>query len=603
MSLQQSFPTKWNLSKLFKSDNDVEIMQEKKNVEDAFNSFINKWENNTEYLSNSLILKTALDEYEKLSCMYGSYSRESYYFSLRYYLDEQNAELKAKLNTILALSKNLDNRIQFFTHRIAKIKQEDQNKFLNDEVLRPYKHFLEILFLDAKYLLSEDVEKVLNLKSKTSYSNWVNMTSTFLSKETREVVDENGNTTTMSMEEILSLMNSKDKKVRDAAVVAFNSILEKYVEVGEIEVNSVLENKKIDDELRKVDRPDTLRHLADDIPSSVVDTLIESVTERFDISAKYYALKAQLYGVKKLAYHERNLEYGEVLKKYSYEDSVKLVNNVFEKLDPQFAEIFSSFVNDGLIDVFPQKGKRGGAFCAHQLITQPTYILLNHTDQLNDVLTLAHESGHGINNELIKLRQNALNFGTPTSTAEVASTFMEDFVLQELLLQANDEERLSLLMTKLNSDISTIFRQIAAYQFEYALHLEFRTKGYLPKEEIGKIFRKHMSAYMGDAVEQSTGSENWWLYWTHIRYFFYNYSYASGLLISKAMQASVKKDKTFVTNVKEFLSAGRAEPPTDIFNKLGIDISKKEFWLTGLKEVEALLEETTLLAKKLKKIT
>jgi len=221
---------------------------------------------------------------------------------------------------------------------------------------------------------------------------------------------------------------------------------------------------------------------------------------------------------------------------------------------------------------------------------------------LKDVETLAHELGHGINDELMKEKQNSINFGTPLSTAEVASTFVEDFVMDELMREADDETRLALMVTKLDSDISSIMRQIACYKFEQDLHKEFREKGHLSKDDIGKIFMKNMKDYMGDAVEQSPGSQNWWVYWSHIRSFFYVYSYSSGLLISKSLQASVKKDKKFIEKVKEFLSSGLSASPKDIFKKTGIDITDKGFWNNGLDEVESLLGETEKLAKKLGKI-
>ena len=397
-------------------------------------------------------------------------------------------------------------------------------------------------------------------------------------------------------------MNSKKKTVRNTAAAAFNDILRKHADVAEAEINSVLQNKKIDDELRGTPRPDALRHLADDIESEVVDALIDSVSRRFDIPARYYELKARLLKVKKLQYHERNVEYGEMAKRYPYPKSVDLVHTVMGKLDPQFADIFAGFVKNGQIDAYPKKGKDSGAFCIHHLMTQPTYILLNHTGKLHDVLTIAHELGHGINNELIREKQHALDFGTPTSTAEVASTFMEDFVLEEILRSADDELRLAIMMQKLNDDVSSIFRQVACYRFEQELHQEFRKKGYLSKEEIGAMFQKHMAAYMGAAVEQSTGSENWWVYWSHIRYFFYVYSYASGLLISKSLQNSVKQDPAFIIKVKEFLSAGLSDSPKNIFGRLGIDITDGSFWNRGLDEIERLLNETTRLAEELGKI-
>ncbi|MEK6871400.1 MAG: M3 family metallopeptidase, partial [Nanoarchaeota archaeon] len=311
---------------------------------------------------------------------------------------------------------------------------------------------------------------------------------------------------------------------------------------------------------------------------------------------------AKLFGVEKLEYHERNVAYDAVDKEYSYEKSLQLIYKVFNNLDKTFSTILQNFVENEQIDVYPKKGKTDGAFCAHFLKKQPVYILLNHTNNLRDVTTLAHELGHGINDELMKLEQHALNFDTTLSTAEVASTFMEDFVLQELMHDADEETALSICMTKLNDDISTIFRQVACYSFEQELHKVFRETGFVSKETIGKLFQKHMAAYMGECVEQSAGSENWWVYWGHIRRYFYNYSYAMGLLISKALQRNVKTDKNFIENVKQFLSAGTSQSPQDIFKAMNIDISQKSFWDEGIKEIETLLTETEKLANKLGKI-
>ena len=210
--------------------------------------------------------------------------------------------------------------------------------------------------------------------------------------------------------------------------------------------------------------------------------------------------------------------------------------------------------------------------------------------------------GHAIHSSYMKKNVNSLNFGTPLFTAEVPSTFMEDFVLQEILSKADDELRLSILMMKLNNDISTIFRQVACYKFELEIHEEFRKKGYLSKKEIGEIFSKHMKSYMGDSVELSEGCENWWVYWGHIRHFFYVYSYASGLLISKSLQKSTKNNPKFILKAKEFFSSGETKSQKEIFSKLGIDITDKLFWENGINEVEELLNETEKLAKKLKKI-
>jgi oligoendopeptidase F len=594
--------TVWNLKPLFENDDDPRMDERRRIVEQKSYEFITTWKERTDYLENPVILRQALDHYEAWKRLYGSDGDEGYYFWLRTQQNQNAPKLKAKFNKIEEFSKKIENDSQFFHLRIARIKPEIQKRFLNDDALTPYRHYLERIFVEARYHLSEPEEKILNLKSATSYSNWTKMTAGFLSKESRTVITEGGSRKSRTFTELLGLMNNTKRKVRASAAKAFNEILKYHVDSAEAEINSVLANKKTDDELRGALRPDTLRHLTDDIESEVVGALIDSVSKRFTISERYYELKAKLLNVRRLEYHERNMELSVVTKHYSYAKSVTLVHAALGKLDAQFADIFSGFLRNGQIDVYPRKGKDTGAFCIYHLLAQPTYILLNHTGKLHDVLTLAHELGHGINNELIRKKQHALDFGTPASTAEVASTFMEDFVLQEILREADDALRLAIMMQKLNDDVSSIFRQVACYRFEQELHSEFRKRGYLSKNEIGELFQKHMASYMGRFVEQSPGSENWWVYWNHIRYFFYVYSYASGLLISKSLQNSVKQERAFISRVKEFLSSGLSDSPKNIFLKLRIDIADRHFWNRGLDEVEKLLNETVLLAEKLGKI-
>lgn len=399
--------TVWNLKPLFDGDDDLEIKRKRKIVERESYKFINKWKNRNDYLENPIVLKKALDEYEKWQRFYGDDGAEGYYFRLRTSQDQNNPKLKAKFNQVQDFGKKIQNDIQFFELRLAKAPLKTQKEFLKSKHLKNYKHFLSRLFAEAKYLLSEPEEKILNLKSSTSYLNWVNMTSGFLSKEERKVVLKKGQKETKNFSEILSLLDSQNKKTRDSAAAAFNDILAKHADTAEAEINSIFADKKINDELRGFSMPDLSRHISDDIESNVVDALVDSVSSGFDIAGRFYKLKAALMGVKKLKYHERNVPYGKIDKKYYFNDAADLVYKVFKILDEKFADIFLGFINNGQIDVYPKKGKENGAFCFHNLISQPTYILLNYTDRLHDVITLAHELGHSINNEMIKENQNA----------------------------------------------------------------------------------------------------------------------------------------------------------------------------------------------------
>lgn len=592
----------WDLSPILSSESEEyinKIMNETRKVVTEFSS---KWKNNNDYLKDPNVLKNALDEYEYLIRNYSTDGGLSYYFSLKESIDQDNPSIKGWNNKLSLFENEMSNMLRFFTLSISMLQRDKQKIMLSSPKLKEYKHYLEILFNSAKYNLSEKEERIISIKYPLTYGNWVRMTESFISSETAKVLNEDEEEKETSFSEIMSLMNSTKKNVRDSAAKSFNIILKKYTKVAEHELNSILQNKQVEDVLRNVNRPDETRHVANDIESEIVDSMLKAVEKRFNISQRYYHLKAKLFNVRKLAYHERNVPYGKLNQKFTLDESIALIKKVFYNLHPSFAKTLSQYLDNGQIDAYPKKSKRGGAFCSHHRIIDPTYILLNHTNQLQDVLTFAHELGHGINNEFVKRNQNALHFGTPTSTAEIASTFMEDFVLEELSKKIkNKEELLSLYMMKLNDDVSSIFRQVACYRFEQELHSEFRKKGYLSYENIGSIFQKHMSDYMGKYVDQTKGSENWWVYWQHIRYYFYVYSYASGLLISKTLQSYVRKDNKYIEKVIIFLSTGYSEKPSKLFKNIGIDISNPTFWNTGLDEIEKLLIKTEDIYSTIKK--
>lgn len=593
--------TDWNLAALYQSFDDPEIEVEKKAIETAIDGFVSQWRDNPDYLEKPAELLKALDQYEQLNWHTGSSGKAGYYLWLSTELDQLDTELKAKFNKMIEFSERNSNKILFFGLNLAKVSAEKQAEFLAAPELQKYRHYLESLFAVAKYHLSEKEEKILSLMGQPAGAAWTRMTEEFLSSEEREITRA-GKKELLPFSTIISLITDTDKTVRDQAGAFVHEINAKYASIAEHELNAILLEKKIDDELRGLNRPDEGRHIGDDIDSSVVDAMLTAVEKQFTIAQDFYALKAQLLGQEKLAYHERGVEIGSLPDDYDAAKSVALVQKVLGELDPEFQEIFEMMLANGQLDFYPKKGKSGGAFCVMDLPSQPTFVLLNHTNKLRDVTTLAHEMGHAVNDEMMKKHQHALYCGTSLAIAEVASTFVEDFVLEEVASEAGDEHKLAILMMKLNDDISTIFRQVAAYRFEQQLHAAFRDKGYLSKTEIGALFQKNMAAYMGPAVTQDPGSENWWVYWSHFRRFFYVYSYASGLLISKALQNKVRADKKFVEKVKEFLSAGSSDSPKNIFAALGIDITDDAFWQLGLAEVENLLTEAKTLAKKLGKI-
>lgn len=597
--------TQWDLTKLISSEDPEFIENLKSQIESAWNEFIQKWEKNNDYLFDPSTLKVALDEYEALTVKYGIDGGLSYYFELKDALEQGNSNTKAQINKIEEFTSNLVNKIQFFSHRISKIDKADQQKFLESDELKEYKHFLERSFEESAYLLTEDQEKIVNLLSKPAKYNWTQMVESFLANDQERVLTEEGTYEKRPLALIGPMMDTKNENVRESAFKAILKIRSRWASIAENEINSILEYKRNSDLLRGFKTPEASRHLSDDIDSEVVNSMVESVTSKYSVIQDYFRFKAKILGKNKLKAQEAMLgiEYldktidSSRIKAFTLDQAVELVGSVMKSLDPEFENIYNDFFDEGRVDVFPKKGKVNGAFCASVHKNQPVYILLNFTGKMQDCLTLAHEMGHGINDVLMR-NQNELNYGTVLSTAEVASTFMEDFVWQKIYSEADDEQKFVLIMQKIEDDIGTIFMQVACYTFEQNLHQEFRKLGYLSKEMISTIFIDSFKPLYGNSVDFKKTKDKW-VSWTHIRSFFYVYSYASGLLISKSLQKSVKDNPDFINKVKDFLSAGTSQSPKDIFNNLGIDITKKEFWNNGLDEIEELIIQAKELAKKL----
>ena len=271
----------------------------------------------------------------------------------------------------------------------------------------------------------------------------------------------------------------------------------------------------------------------------------------------------------------------------------------FNEAHPDFGNYVEEMFTKGLVDVFPKKGKHGGAFCSSGT-NLPTYILLNHVDDFRSMTTLAHEMGHGIHAKYSKT-QRPIYEGHTIATAEVASTFFENLVFEEALKNISVKERMILLHDKISDDISTIFRQIACFNFENELHLTIRKEGFLSKDKIAELLNKHMKSYLGPIFDLKPEDGYFFVTWSHIRNFFYVYSYAFGQLISDTLYENYKKDKTKIKDVIKFLSAGASDSPENIFKKIGINPNKKLFE-TGLLRIKANIDLLESLWKQNKKL-
>jgi oligoendopeptidase F len=591
--------TKWDLKQLFPDGNIEEYTKTKVK---KWKAFATKYRKDKSFLKSPKKLKEALDEYCLLDIKYGTYGKDTYLYSLKSSLDLENSSVKKKHKELSDILVGISNDLEFFTLELGKVDKEKQAEVLNSTLLFEYKYYLQRLFTVSRYFLSEDSEKLFSLINNSSFKNWVKMTNELVNTEEITVHDSSGKDRKISFSELTHRFRNPEKRIRKEASERFNEVLNKYIKISEFELNSILDYKKVSDDLRGYKYPEEANHIGNDISTTVIDGLVTEVTKANNIPHRYYKLKSQLMGMKKLKYYDRNVSLGSISKKYPFLDALKIVRKSFEKIDEDFSRILLSYFNNGKVDVYPKVGKRDGASCSWVSKTIPSFILLNNTGTFEDVTTIAHEFGHAINAELMRDVKNPLYYGISSINLEVPSNFFQDFVCDEIAESLSREDQLSLLMERLNSAVSSVHRQIACYKFEGDLHREFRKKKFLSYEEIGKLFSKRMKEYMGDFVDHPKYSHNWWVYWSHIRKFFYVYSYASGDLISRYMQRQVRKDKKWIENFKKFLRAGSSDSPTNILKSIGIDIESGEIWKEGLDEIDEMLKKAEKLAKDLGKI-
>jgi oligoendopeptidase F len=583
------YKTEWDFKIFYKNAKDPQIEKDVQAAEAAYKKFADTWKHDDSYVANAGRLLAALRDYEKLHV--DATNKPLMYFNYIRAINSLDSYAEAMFNKLIARYTNAGNQVIFFTLKLGKIDKEKQEEILSAVSLRSYHYFLKQIFETSKYDLSEAEEKILNITSQTSRSMWVDGFEKLLSKQTVKFKGKD-----IPLPEAMGRISSLPKKDRHVLHADVMKKIRSVSDFAEAEINAVYTDKKNRDELRGLKEPYDATVLGYQNDPAVVKNLVNVVTKKFNISQRFYKLKAKILKEKHLSYADRSVTAGVIKRPFDYPKAKEFVSDVFGKVDTKYKDMFDSFCKHGQIDVFPKKGKTGGAFCSHNYHT-PTMVMLNHTDDIRAVTTLAHEMGHAFHSELSK-SQPILYQDYTISVAEVASTLFENFVFEELFETLSPSEQIVALHNQINDDIATVFRQIACFNFEYELHQKIRQEGMVVKEDIARLMNKHVAAYIGPAMKLTEDDGYFFAHWSHIRNFFYVYSYAFGQLISKALYAEYKKDKKFLVKIEQFLSAGGSDSPENIFKKIGIDVSDPAFFEAGLKTIEEDIKKLENLTKK-----
>ncbi|QGG96315.1 M3 family oligoendopeptidase [Actinomarinicola tropica] len=518
--------------------------------------------------------------------------RAGSYAGLRFAVDTADAAVAALMQRVDERSTAIGTRLLFFDLEWAAVDDDHAERLLADERLAWCAHHLRNVRRYRDHLLSEPEERILTEKAATGRNAWSRLFSELTSAISVELPDGQGGTETAKLETALSRLADPDREVRRTAAEAVTAGLAPGLRTRAFVFNTLLHDKAVDDRLRSYATWLTSRNLANEATDESVEALVAAVRSRYDIPQRWYRLKADILGVDRIADYDRMSSVAESEAQIGWSAARELVLDSYRSFSPEMADIALRFFEESWIDAPVRPAKRPGAFCAYTVPDHHPYVMLNWTGRRRDVLTLAHELGHGLHAFLAR-DQGVFHQGTPLTLAETASVFGETVTFGQLLDATTDPgERLALLAESIEGAIATVFRQTAMNQFEAAVHTARREEGELSVDRFGELWASTQADMLGDAVEITEGYRTWWSYIPHfIGTPGYVYAYAYGQLLALSVYARYEEQGgDFVPRYLHLLSAGGSMPPEELGRIVGCDLADPGFWGAGLDIVQGQLE-------------
>lgn len=540
--------------------------------------------------------------------------RAGSYAALRFSTDTANPENGALLQHVQERETEIETSLLFFELEWAALPDERVEQLLATDGIEFCAHHLRRVRRYREHLLSEPEERILAEKALSGASAWsrlfeeltsaieVELPSSGSTRGGNAAADEqqddgadagggtsdSGATRKVALDVALSTLASPDRELRKGSSEAVTAALEPGLRTRAFLFNALLLDKSIDDRLRRYPGWLSARNLANEVDDGSVQALIEAVRGRYELARRWYRLKARLLGVQRLADYDRMAAVTEDEVHFSYGEARRIVEDCYEAFSPSLGELARGFFEGAWIDGPVRPAKRGGAFCASAVPAVHPYVLLNFTSRRRDVLTLAHELGHGIHFALAA-EQGVFHQHTPLTLAETASVFGETLVFGRLLEQDVDpQSRLALLAENIEGAIATVFRQVAMNRFEDLVHSERRNRGELSAQRFGELWAESQEEMLGDSVQVTEGYRSWWSYVPHfIGSPGYVYAYAYGQLLALSVyQRYEEGGEEFVPRYIELLKAGGSRSPEELGSIVGVDLADPGFWDAGLDLLE-----------------
>uniref|UniRef100_A0A7V4CMU8 Peptidase M3 n=1 Tax=Fervidobacterium pennivorans TaxID=93466 RepID=A0A7V4CMU8_FERPE len=522
------------------------------------------------------------------------FARSIQYAWMRYSVDTESVESQKVLGIIQQLSAQLQEQDAIVEVKLAALSDD-----VLEEIIKMdgnYEHMIRHIVEKRKHLLSKDAEQVLALTSVSRRDGIAKIHSRLQSSYTFEM-ELDGENKTLTVEEIKALRRSTNGELRKRAMKLFLERFQDDAIVLTEVYNLVIRDYDTESRLRRFPRPISMMNFANEVSDDIVDRLIDVTNEKTEILRKYYDWKSKVIG-EKLTLADIYAPISNKKKEFSFEEAKDIILESYYAFDEKAGSVVESFFKEERIDLYPRKGKVSGAYCIYATTKLPPYVLTNFTNDMYDVMTLAHELGHGLHGSLSR-KQTFFNHDTPLTLAELASVFGEFLVFDNLKNKLSKEEKMALIASKIEDIFATTFRQNMFTNFEIRAHDLASKNGYVGWDELNNIYHEELERVFGNVVEIPEWYNNEWASIPHIYetpFYVYAYNFAQCLVIA-LYQEYLEEGKAFVGKYLELLESGGRYSPEKLLEKVGIDLRKEGFWENAFKFVDRLVEELVAMEK------
>jgi oligoendopeptidase F len=578
----------WDLSELFAGPNDPRIDEALDKGTREAEAFATRFRGTIDVPGGPTPVHL-LDALTTLERLLEGVERVDGYSHLIFTGDTTKPEHRDLEQKVRVRSTAIQNLLVFFELEWQKVEDDAAEKIMAAPELARYRYYLRRERQNRPHTLSEPEEKIMSEMRVTGSSAWRGL-FTELIAGLKFPLERDGVTKDLTLAELLALVRDPDRAVRQRAYDTQYRILRQHDQVLTYVYNSLVQEKRTVDRLRHYPDPMASRHQSNDLDPAIVETMMMAVEANAGTAQEYFRLKAKLLGLPKLAIYDQYAPLGGEAETCDYAIARTTILDSFTAFTPRFGDLAGEFFDKRWIDAEVRPGKVGGAYCMSITPRQHPYILCNYTGNLRDVLTVAHELGHGLHGMLAR-GQSDFEYHSSLALAETASVFGEILVFERLVDAASTPRaKIALIGGKIEDIFATVFRQTTLTRFEQ-LAFARQQQARLTPEGLGDDWIEANRRYYGDSVEMD---ENYRWGWSYIPHFinspFYCYAYSFGeLLVLALYRIYQEQGESFIPRYVELLSRGGSGSPSELLAPLGVDIADPGFWSKGFVEIDRLI--------------